>query len=186
MVMDQKILTLAFLVPTEGDHWANRLTGQVSEHPFCHAEIFFESLNQCFSIVWNETACFRSKNLSNPNYRLVSLAVAPKEYDACLEFCRSASAQNLRFDNWGMWRSWFPRALVCTCCDSSSGLRGRTFCSKIITEALQHAGVREVETLLPAATTPSHLYKAVAPSSRVICCGVPVKRQALIRLSIVG
>ena len=180
MVMDQKILTLAFLVPTEGDHWANRLTGQVSEHPFCHAEIFFESLNQCFSIVWNETACFRSKNLSNPNYRLVSLAVAPKEYDACLEFCRSASAQNLRFDNWGMWRSWFPRALVCTCCDSSSGLRGRTFCSKIITEALQHAGVREVETLLPAATTPSILYQALSSSSRVICSSVPYKRKALL------
>ena len=183
MVMDQKILTIAFLCPSEDDHWVNRLTGRMSKHPFCHVELFFESINQCFSIVWGETACFRAKNLSNPNYKLVSLDVAPREYDTCLEFCRVAGNQQLVFDDWGMWRSWFPQSLVCTCCDAGSQRKGRTFCSKIITEALQFAGIREVESLLPSSTTPSCLYRAVSVSQRVICCGVPVKRQALLRVS---
>jgi hypothetical protein len=84
----QKILTIAFLRSGAGDHWVNRLTSRVSTHPFCHAELFFESINQCFSIVWGETAGFRAKNLGNPNYQLVSLAVSQREYEACLEFWR--------------------------------------------------------------------------------------------------
>ena len=176
----QQILTLAFLVPADDDFAVNRLTARVSAHPFCHAELFFESVNQCFSIVWGETAGFRCKNLSNPNYRLVSLAVSVKEYNACLDFCRSASTHQLRFDDAGMWRAWLPPALSCGCFyDAPSVARGRTFCSKIITEALQCAGVREVEHLLPSHTTPSSLYSALAPSSRVVCSGVPFKRQAL-------
>jgi hypothetical protein len=176
----QQILTLAFLVPADDDFAVNRLTARVSTHPFCHAELFFESVNQCFSIVWGEIAGFRSKNLSNPNYRLVSLAVSVKEYDACLEFCRVASARQLRFDDGGMWRAWLPPELSCgCCCSASSVVCGRTFCSKIITEALQSAGVREVQHLLPSHTTPSSLYSAIAPSSRVVCSGVPFKRQAL-------
>ena len=178
-----RILTIAFLRAGTDDHWMNKLTSKVSTHPFCHVELFFESINQCFSIVWGETAGFRSKNLGNPNYQLVSLAVSSKEYDSCLEFCRVASSHMLQFDNLAMWRSWFPQGLVCTPCDPSSQHKGRTFCSKIITEALQFAGVREVETILPAATTPSVLYQAVFSSSRVICSGVPYKRQALMRLT---
>jgi hypothetical protein len=177
----QKILTIAFLSPTDTDHWVNRLTGRMSTHPFCHVELFFESMNQCFSIVWGETACFRSKNLSNPNYRLVSLAVSSKEYDRCLDFCRSTSSHKLAFDDVGMWQSWLPPACVC-CCYSASQAKGRTFCSKIVTEALQFAGVREVEHLLPASTTPSTLFQAVSPSPRVLCSGVPVKRHALTML----
>lgn len=159
----------------------NRLTSRVSTHPFCHVELFFESINQCFSIVWGENACFRHKNLGNPNYQLISLSVSSREYDTCLEFCRRASCQSLYFDNLGMWRSWFPRPLSCTYCDPSSEQKGCTFCSKIITEALQFAGVREVDFIPPSSTTPSQLYQAVFSSSRVICSGVPFKRQALLR-----
>ncbi len=179
----QRILTIAFLRPGLTDHWVNRLTSRVSVHPFCHVELFFETINQCFSIVWGEIAGFRPKNLANPNYQLVSLAVSTREYDACLEFCRSAASQAILFDNLAMWRSWFHPALSCTPCDPSSQQKGRTFCSKIITEALQFAGVREVDGILPASTTPSVLYHAVCSSPRVICSGVPFKRQALMRLT---
>lgn len=182
MMVGQKILTVAFLRPAPGDHWMNRLTGQVSAHPFCHVELFFESVNLCFSIEWNEVAGFRFKNLSNPNYHLVSLCVSAREYDACLDFCRTAATHQMQFDNLAMWRSWFPTFLVCTPCDASSQHKGRTFCSKIITEALQFAGVGEVERLLPASTTPSTLYHTLAASSRLICSGVPYKRQALMQL----
>lgn len=177
--MNQRILTVAFLRPVAEDHWVNRLTGRVSRHPFCHAELFFESLNLCFSIVWGETAGFRFKNLSNPNYSLVSLGVSSQEYDSCLEYCRSSSNHMLQFDDRGMWRSWFPSCLSCTMCDGSSQQRGVTFCSKVITEALQFAGVGETHALLPAATTPSSLYQVLHASPRVICSGVPYKRQAM-------
>lgn len=179
----QRILTIAFLRPAVDDHWVNRLTSRVSRHPFCHVELFFESINQCFSIVWGETACFRAKNLGNPNYQLVSLAVSRKEYDGCLDFCRSVSTQGLQFDESGMWRSWFPSFLSCTACDPASQHKGCTFCSKVVTEALQFAGVCEVEGILPASTTPSVLFQTVSVSSRLICSGVPSKRQALMHIS---
>ncbi len=179
--MDRKILTVAFLRPSPDDHWANTLTARVSRHPFCHVELFFESLNQSFSVVWGETAGFRPKNLSNPNYHVVSLGVSVQEYDRCLEYCKTCVTHVLPFDDCGMWRSWFPPCLSCTWCDGSSHSKGRTFCSKLITEALQFGGVVEVGSLLPSATTPSMLFQALAGSPRIICSGVPFKRQAIQR-----
>jgi hypothetical protein len=184
MVAQQRILTLAFLRSNPEDHWINRLTARVSAHPFCHVELFFESIGESFSVVWGETAGFRSKNLSNPNYELISLLVTQKEYDTSLEFCRTVSKHALRFDDHGMWLSWCaPANPCCGACDSSSSVKGITFCSKIITEALQFAGVREVETLRPSAATPSRLYSCVRHSTRMACSSVPFKRQAFIMLS---
>jgi len=172
---------VAFLRPVVDDHWVNRLTGRVSRHPFCHVELFFESLNQAFSVIWGETASFRAKSLSNPNYHVLSLGVSVKEYDACLEYCRACSSHGLGFDNMGMWRAWFPPVVSCTFCDASSQAKGRTFCSKVITEALQFGSVGEVSLLLPSATTPSMLYEALSGSPRIICSGVPYKRQCIQR-----
>lgn len=179
----QRVLTLAFLVPTPDDHWLNRLTARVSEHPLCHVELYFESINQCFSIVSGEKAGFRCKNLSNPNYQLVSLLVSSKEYDKSLEFCRSISNQAMGFDERGMWASWFPSVLGCASCDSCSQHKGATFCSKIITEALQFASLKEVDHLVPSCTTPSVLYASLKRSSRSACNSVPFKRQALMQMS---
>ena len=80
----QRVLTLGFLRPSPDDHWVNTLSARASSHPFCHVELYFESLQQSFSIMWGESAGFRAKNLSNPNYTLISLMVSAKEYDACL------------------------------------------------------------------------------------------------------
>ncbi len=184
--MGQRMLTLAFLQPSPDDHWMNRLTGYVSSHPFCHAELYFESIHQCFSIMWGETACFRTKNLSNPNYTLVSLGVSVKEYDSCLEYCRSVGGQNIGFDDRGMWSSWFPSCLCCSSCEPASQHKGVTFCSKVITEALQFAGVKEVEHLTPAASTPSRLFECVRVSPRIACNSVPFKRQALMLFSTIS
>jgi len=184
MVPQHRVLTLAFLRAAPDDHWANRLTARASRHPYCHVELYFENVNQSFSILWDETAGFREKQLSNPNYDLISLLVSPKEHDDCLHFCQAAANQGLRFDSTGMWCSWFePASPCCGACDSSSGARGSTFCSKIITEALRFAGVREVDGLRPAASTPSRLYSRVRGSQRVACNSVPYKRQALMVLS---
>lgn len=180
MAKQQRILTLAFLSPGDDDHWINRLAARVSRHPFCHVELYFEGTQQSFSIMWGETAGFRAKNLSNPNYKLVSLCVSAKEFDASLEFCRSAARLNLVFDERGMWSSWFPR--VGCCVEPNSQQRGSTFCSKIITEALRFGGLQEVEDVNPSSATPSRLFEAVRFSRRIACNSVPFKRQALMSL----
>lgn len=185
MARPQRILTLAFLHPSPDDHWINRLAARASTHSFCHVELYFESIQQSFSIMWGETAGFRAKNLSNPNYSLVSLSVTAKEYDACLDFCRSAASQALAFDERGMWASWFPSVTPC-CHEPTSQQRGATFCSKIIAEALQFGEVQETLDLRPSFTTPSRLYERVRQSQRIACSGVPFKRQALMTLSTIG
>jgi hypothetical protein len=182
----QRVLTLGFLSPSADDHWISRLAAGVSTHPFCHVELFFESIGQSFSIMWGELAGFRAKNLSNPNYTLVSLSVSAKEYDSSLEFCRNVSKQKLVFDDRGMWVSWFPTLVCCSACEAPSHQKGGTFCSKIITEALQFAAVREVEPLNPSAVTPSRLYECVRGSTRTICNSVPFKRDAFVLLSTVA
>ena len=182
MARQQRILTLAFLSPDRNDHWINRLAANASSHPFCHVELYFEGTQQSFSIMWGETAGFRAKNLSNPNYTLVSLCVSNKEFDTSLEFCRSVASQGLVFDDRGMWTSWLPR-LAC-CLEPTSQQRGGTFCSKIITEALQFGGVCEVDSLCPSTMTPSRLFDAVRKSRRIACNSVPFKRQALMLLPV--
>ena len=173
--MAKRTLTLAFLSPTPDDHWVNRFTGYVSKHPVCHVELFFESINQCFSIIWGEMASFRSKNLSSPHYQIISLGVTMKEYDACLQFCYSASNERLVFDNTGMWLSYFP----VVCMQQGSIQRGQTFCSKIIAEALHFAGVSEIQHLSPSYSTPSRVYEALSHSPRRVCNSVPFKRHVL-------
>lgn len=166
---------VAFVTPAPEDDWVNRLTARASRHPFCHVELHFDTTNQCFSIVTGEHAALRAKTLGNPGYRIVSLGVTGGEYHACLNFCQSASTWDLTFDEAGMWRSYF----CCGCCELTSRQVGRTFCSKIIAEALQYAGLPETERLVPAATTPSRLYEALYRSPRVVLASVPYKRDAL-------
>lgn len=178
-----RVLTLGFLRATSGDHWMNRLTASpwMSRYPFCHVELYFETLGQAFSIMWGEKACLKVKSLANPNYHVVSLCVSAAEYDRTLQFCRSLSGQDIVFDDWGMVRS------MCTvqCVEANSQQRGSSFCSKLITEALQFGGVREVEDLTAATATPSRLYECVRESSRLVCNSVPVKRQAFLMFSTV-
>lgn len=175
-------LSIAFMSPGEGDHWLNRLTARVSRHPLCHAEIHFETTNQCFSIVSGELASIRAKSLGNPNYRIVSLCVTASEYNACLSFCQTAANWELSFDELGMWRSYCG----CGCCEPNSRQAGKTFCSKIVTEALQFAGLHEVQHLNPAITTPSRLYEAIHKSQRIVCASVPYKRGVLARTAFVN
>jgi hypothetical protein len=168
-------LNVAFMLADESDHWLNRLTARVSKHPFCHCEIHFDTTNQCFSIQAGELAALRTKSLGNPNYRIVSLGVSAAEYQGCLSFCEAATSWGLGLDDHAMFRSYYG----CGCCEPSSRMAGSTFCSKIVTEALQYGGVPEVERLNPATTTPSRLYDAVHRSGRVVCASVPYKRGVL-------
>lgn len=168
--MANRMLTLGFLRPPPGDILENRLTAAVSPHGICHAELVFEN-GVAFSIIQEEeVASLRQRTLSNPRYETVTLSVPAAEYHACLSFCKTAHNARLTFDSFGMY--------LCTvhpgCMQRSSLELGKTFCSKIITEALSHAGAAEVEGLNPSATTPSSLYAAVRASPRRMCHSVRI------------
>lgn len=158
-------LSLAFLRPPSDDRLMNRLTASASRHGICHVELIFEG-NLAFSIYHDSTPFLKQRTMSNPNYEFVSLSVSHQEYRAALQFCRSSVADGYAFDNRGMLlASVHPGA----CAEKSSSAVGKTFCSKIIVEALQFADVPEVGGLCPSASTPSGLYAAVKDSGRRIC-----------------
>lgn len=166
-------LSLAFLRPPSDDRWMNRLTAGVSKHGVCHVELIFEN-NLAFSIYHDSTPFLRQRTMSNPNYEFVSLSVSHQEYRAALQFCRSAVAEAYRFDELGMYLSVVHPG---SCAHKPSSELGKTFCSKIIVEALQFADVEEVQGMCPSAATPSSLYAAVKNSQRRVCyCVRPVQK----------
>ena len=168
-------LTLAFLRPSADDKWMNRLTARASRHGICHVELVFDGM-MAFSIYHDSTPFLKQRSMSNPGYEFVSLSVSSKEYRAALQFCRSAVAEAYAFDDRGLYlASVHPGG----CLDKPSSAVGKTFCSKIITEALQFGDVEEVDHLYPSAVTPSSLYAAVKDSQRRVChCVKPAKSPA--------
>jgi hypothetical protein len=168
-------LTLAFLRPPSDDILMNRLTACASKHGICHVELVFEEC-VAFSIYHKGTPFLRKRSMANPGYEFVSLSVEPREYKAALQFCRSAVADGYAFDDLGLYLASVHPGL---CMDKPTSTVGKTFCSKIITEALQFADVEEVQGLCPSAVTPSVLYGAVKNSERRVCyCVRPSKREA--------
>jgi len=165
MAAPNRVLTLAFLRPAPDDSWMNRLTARASKHGVCHAELVFDG-GMAFSIYHDSTPFLKQRTLSSPGYELVSLSVSSAEYKAAHSFCQSVVAEQYGFDERGLWLATVHPG---GCFDKASCRLGRTFCSKIITEALQFADVPEVAGLSPSATTPSRLYGAVVESGRRMC-----------------
>lgn len=180
--MSYRNLTLAFFTPAAHDHWINRLVARASQHPYCHLELFFETTNQCFSIQWGEKVSLKTKTLASPCYEIVTLLVSMQEYDGCLDFCRKANNLGIIFDDYGMWKSYFLPDFFS---GSDSCTLKRTFCSKIICEALQYAGVHEVKHRLPSMSTPSRLYNDIVHSKRRVCASVPYKREDMVKKKVI-
>lgn len=178
MKHSQRMLTLAFVRPGPEDPAFNRVVARVCKHGICHTELVFED-TMAFSIFAGQEVFFRPRTLSNPEYELVTLSVSHTEYVSAYSFCKQAVESRIGFTDVGMIAAYFqPKG--CACINTSSSLAaGHTFCSKIVTEALQFAGVREVEALSPCTTTPSCLYEAVKDSPRKLLYSVPYKCEQL-------
>ena len=165
MAQVQRALTLAFLRPPPDDGAMNLLTARASKHGICHTELVFEG-GLAFSIYHDQSPFMKQRTMSNPGYELVTLSVSNREYKSAYNFCQSVVAEQYRFDNVGLWLATVHPG---GCMHVPSCILGKTFCSKIITEALQFADVAEVNRLSPSATTPSRLYEAVKDSGRRMC-----------------
>jgi hypothetical protein len=175
----QRVLTLAFLRPGPDEKDSvNWLVSKMSRRGISHVELVFED-GMAFSIFAGENLYFKHRTFSNPDYELVSLSVSQMEYVSAYTFCQQAVGHNLVFTDVGMVACYFqPRRCPCINTGASVYL-GCTFCSKIVTEALDFASVPEVEGLSPCATTPSCLYEAVCVSERKVLSSVPYKRNQL-------
>ena len=174
----QYILTLAFLVPKERDAFLNRLVARMSKHKVCHVELVFED-EMSFSIFDNTNVFFRKRSFSNPDYHIISITVPSNEYHAAYSYCKSAVQHEICFSNCGMYASYLQPQKCPFLNTGTSVETGSTFCSKIITEALQFSGNDEVEHLIPCTTTPSCLFAAFSDSQRKVLSSVPYKRQQL-------
>lgn len=179
--MTSRNITLAFFSPAAHDDWVNRLVARVSTHPYCHVELYFESTNECFSIQWKEHAILKVKTLASPCYEIITLSVSLKEYDGCLDFCRKACSAHISFDDYGMWKSYIGPSF----CSTPSMDCKKSFCSKIICEALQYAGIHESLDLDPHLTTPSRLYSKLFHSKRRVCASVPYKVNLMMKQKMV-
>lgn len=175
--MTSRNITLAFFSPSIHDDWVNRLVARASTHPYCHVELYFEHTNQCFSIEYNEKASLKIKTLGNPCYEIVTMSVTAKEYDDCYNFCKKACKAEITFDDHGMWKSYIGPH----CCSTNSMHCNKTFCSKIICEALQSACIEELMYYNACAMTPSRLYDSIMNSKRRVCASVPYKREQMLK-----
>ena len=174
-----RILMVAFLFPGPGDDPFNRFVARVSRNKCCHVELVFED-QMAFSIFKGSNLFFRPRSFSNPEYQLVSLYVTPSEYAAVYAFCKQAHSSDVAFTDAGMVAAYMQPCPVFNTRPSFE--LGYTFCSKIVTEALQMGGVAEVEHLVPCMTTPSTLYSALKDSRRIVHHTVPYKCQQLMEV----
>ena len=177
-LVSQRILTLACLCPGEDEPLFNVVVAKACKYPICHIELVFED-DMSFSIFADTNLFFKPRTFSNPDYHLVSLLVSSMEYNSAYTFCLNAHKYDVKFSNLAMFASYCQPRNCPLLCTTPSVHAGSTFCSKIITEALQFAGVFEVEHLTPCTTTPSHLFEAVKDSSRRVLNSVPYKREML-------
>jgi len=171
------IVTAAFLFPVGWDNdWFNLFVAGISANSCCHVELVFED-DMAFSIFSQSNLFFRRRSFANPQYRLVSLSVTPEQYSKAYRFCADAVRHDIAFNEMGIYTAYMqPCPMFYT---GSSQEEGMTFCSKIVTEALQAAGIKEVDDLTPCTTTPSTLYTALSYSDRKIGHSLSFKREQL-------
>ena len=165
----RKNLTLAFLHPDDDDLWINRAAALASSG-MCHVELIFDShtlpdasKSLAFSAQAGENVRLKHKTFGNPRYEYVTLAVSADEYDKAYQSAERAHNAHLAFSDRDMTLSLVHPG---GCAHVPSSALGRSFCTKIITEALQHAGCDEVDAICPSRATPGRLYEAVAKSKR--------------------
>ena len=91
------------------------------------------------------------------------------EYQAAYAFCHKSIQDDLGFTDVGMIGACLQPPGCAMCCNKPSEATGNTFCSKIVTEALQYAALPEVSHLHPCTTTPSLLLDAIRSSQRGVC-----------------
>lgn len=160
---DHKINCM-FYRPTNDDPLINRAVARF-RGPFSHVELSFED-GKASSIMNGGAVFFHNKNYSNPNYTVLTIPVTRDVYDKIQAFCREAANDKVGFCMASMFLSVLPWQIM-------PARKRATFCSRFVTEALQHGQCPLVEGINPMLTTPTALHDALAQDQTKILDTVP-------------
>ena len=160
----QRKINFMFYTPPLEDHRMNRAVAWY-DPPYSHVEIGFEN-GVASSICAGETVSMHPRNYMNPNYDVLTLGVSEQAYNSVRAFCARAHENKVGFDNFGMFLSVLPFRFLPAYGD-------RTFCSRYVTEALQHGDIEHVRGLDSRSVTPSKLHAALSGRGGAIFDTVP-------------
>lgn len=111
------------------------------------------------SIFQNGTVFFHKKEYSRDGYTSIGVRINKQKHDALVQFCQEHALKKTPFNGMAMIRACLPFIIMPN--DDSS-----TFCSKFVTDALQFAGIDEVNGIDSRNTTPSSLYYHIQEKMR--------------------
>jgi hypothetical protein len=180
--MDLKVLPsekvqlyLLFYKPASDDPFLNRFVA-FFDSPFCHVEMAipikvgeepWDRTMMGSSIYQNQTVFYKPKTYERDGYVSFSIEVSVAQLYKIKSFCRNHTRNMTPFNIYAMYAAYLPIQLV-----ETEG----TFCSKHVTQALQHANVELVEGINASLTTPSMLYKRLRANKPIVQL-IPVRMQ---------
>ncbi len=145
-----------FYAPSDDDHYINHLV-TTWDPPYSHCDVQFQD-GMASSVFRGECVYWKKRGFKKPGYSRVTLSVGAEEYDRAYALCRDRHLSGVAFDALGMYT--LPLASL-----FGVDRKTHTFCSKHCIEVLQAAGVKAVSHLVPQATTPSGLRRALHSAS---------------------
>eukprot|EP00960_Hanusia_phi_P018028 530210-Hanusia_phi.AAC.1 len=160
-----RTIKILFYKPIENDYFMNKLVSYF-DPPFCHVEICFED-GMASSIFASEKVFFKRRTYANPNYLIEAITVPDENYNDMYRMCAERERVGLGFDSFGMYTTMIPIV--------KSASNHKTFCSRHVTEVLQHGKVSEVMILDATKVSPSKLYHILKQSKKMVIDSVPYK-----------
>ena len=172
-------LHIMFYRPADDDFMINRAVAILSREKvftddglntythFAHVELSFplsvtleqfkDNQTMAFSITQTQNVFFRLKDW-RVQYHKVSIFVTSEKYIKLYRICQEITSQNIHFDRYGMYfASVAPLYIIKTRTREEHG----TFCSKIIIEVIQEAGILDdiFGNIHACQCTPSFIFK---------------------------
>lgn len=154
----------------------NKLVASV-DGPFCHCELHFSD-GYAFTIYMGGAAMLRSRRFSSPNYRIVEVRCTPEQQKHCREFAEDVVKVGVPFSKLRMMNAFLqmqwpgadsPASLVVPLSHKTHG----SFCSELVTEALQTGGVLS-RSVAAQYVTPSGLVRLLQQEAPRTVEGNPV------------
>jgi len=170
---------LLFYKPAPDDPMLNRIVAYF-DSPFCHVEMAlpmkvggepWDRVMIGSSIYQNQTVFFKPKTYERDGYVSFSIEISVAQLYKIKSFCRYHMERMTPFNVYAMYGAYLPVQLIDT---------DGTFCSKHVTQALQHANVSLAHGINPALTTPSSLYKRLKANKPIVQL-IPVRMNPLAR-----
>ena len=134
--------------------------------PFCHVKAQFEDDSAC-SVYMGSQVVHRKRTFDSPNYACVRVPCTLAQHQAALRQAQELCRSGLAFSSVQMYASMmWPSSAA-----SASG----TFCSKLVVDIMQHAGILPAD-ILSHKVTPSALHRLAVPLARAPVQAAPNQR----------